>query len=204
MTIHATEKSFAAAKPVRRETGLTLLEVLVAMAVFALVMLGAASAQLTAISSTRNANMRSYAAFSTDSLAAIMRSNPAFWRMLDSNFNLKIDTTTDASTGAVIPVYSATVNLSSYDLDFTTDGCNIAVGGCLPSEMAVYDLKKWSDDWVLSVTSPVATISNIAATGETPLMRITLSWRQKQMSDTGTGTDSPGMLTNQYSTLVKL
>jgi len=204
MAIHATGKVVVAPRSGRGEAGLTLLEVLVAMAVFASVMLGAASAQLIAISSTRDANMRSYAAFSADSLAAIMRSNPAFWRTLDSNFNLTIDATTDADTGAVIPAYSADVDLAGYDLDFSTAGCNIANGGCLPSEMAVYDLKKWSSDWVSSVTSPVATISNIAIAGGTPLLQITLSWRQKQLSDTGTGTDSPGMLTNQYSTLVKL
>jgi len=187
----------------RRETGVTLLEVLIAMVVFAAVMLGAASAQLVAVSSIRDANMRSYAAFSADSLAAIMRGNPAFWRSLDDSFELTISASTNAATGAIVPAYSSPVDLLSYNLDLTSSGCDTTAGNCLPAEVAISDLKKWSADWVTSVTSPVATISNEAAPGETPLLQITLSWRQKQLSDTG-GNNEAAMLTNQYSTRVKM
>jgi type IV pilus modification protein PilV len=186
------------------EAGMTLLEVLVAMAVFAFVMLGAASAQLVAIASIRDANMRSFAAFSADSLAATMRSNPAFWRNLDTSFELTITAVTDPNNGTVSTTYSATVDLASYNLDFATGSCDTTIGGCLPSEIAVHDLKKWGSAWTSSVIDAVATIKNIASAGETPLLQISLGWRQKQLADTGATSDSAGMLSNQFSTLVKL
>ncbi len=183
--------------------GTTLVEVLVAMAVFAFFMLGAASAQLVAISSARDANMRSYAAFSADNLAALIRGNPAFWRNLDADFQLTLSAVTDPDTGNLTLDYHSNTDLSRYALDFISGSCNITTGGCLPSEIAVYDLKKWARGWVLSVVDGVATIENIAPTGEKPLFEITLAWRQKQLSGSGAA-DTGAMLDNQYSTRVKL
>ncbi len=189
-------------RPLRIQKGTTLVEVLVAMAVFAFFMLGAASAQLVAISSARDANMRSYAAFSADNLAALIRSNPAFWRNLDLDFELTVRAATDPASGAIFPSYTSATDLSNYGLDFVNGGCNIVNGGCLPAEIAVHDLRKWARNWVTSVVDAIAIVRNTASPGETPLLQITLSWRQKQLATDAAA--SANTLLNQYSTMVKL
>ncbi len=194
----------AGLQPQPSKQGTTLVEVLVTIVIFSFVMLGVASAELVSISSARDANMRSIATFSAESLAAILRSNTRYWKSLDEDFNLKIETVIDGTSGAASSAYSSTQALGDYNLDLADGGCDLDAGGCAPEEIAVTDIKRWSDNWVASATNAGATIENIAAAGESPLFRITLSWRQKQRAVTGDSEDASGNLINQYQTLVKL
>lgn len=184
--------------------GTTLLEVLVSIVIFSFILLGVTSAELVSISTARDSNMRSTSAFCAESLAAMMRSNAAYWRSLDENFNLEILTAVDEESGAQVPAFSSTVELGDYDLDLDSNGCDLDAGHCSPAEMAITDIRRWSDTWVSAATNASAKIENIASPGQPPLFEITMSWRQKQRAATGSNDDSSGLLTNQYQTLVKL
>ena len=186
------------------QRGATLLEVLVSIVIFSFMLLGVTNAELVSISSARDSNMRSTGAFSAESLAAIMRSNVAYWRSLDENFDLEIKTTVDEQSGAHVPEFSSTAELGDYDLDLGSSGCDTDDGNCTPAEMAITDIRRWSNAWIAAATNASAKIENIAPAGAPPLFKITMSWRQKQRSATGSNDDISGLLINQYQTLVKL
>jgi type IV pilus assembly protein PilV len=185
-----------------KQQGSTLIEVLIALMILSFMMLGVASAQLVSISSTRDANMRSLAALSADSLAALIHSNKVFWENLDTGFDLTISVADDED-GGIVPDYSSTVDLGDYGLVFSESGCDFDAGGCAPGDIALTDLRHWAEGWVTTVFKANAVIENVAAAGETPEFRITLGWRQKQFAETGDVADA-AVLTNVYAALVKL
>src|SRR5262249_49090206 len=63
----------------RRSAAFTLVEVMVALIVLSIGLLGIASMQAMALSSTTNARMRSLAAIEAASLASVMHTNRAYW-----------------------------------------------------------------------------------------------------------------------------
>lgn len=109
--------------------GFTLVEVMIAMFVTAIGLLGLAKMQALAISSTQNSGSRSMVALQVGSLVSTMHANKVFWNStsVPSSFTATGTALTGASStlGTTIPNF----------------GCTTAA--CTPVEMAANDFQQW-------------------------------------------------------------
>jgi type IV pilus assembly protein PilV len=112
--------------------GFTLLEILIALLLTGVGLLGVARMQALTISATHDSGVRSLVATQTVSLASIMHANPAFWAQgfapasITATGNGFIDATGALGTPRA-------------------DGCQ-ATPLCNPAELASVDLKGWAED----------------------------------------------------------
>ena len=104
----------------KKQRGITIIEVLVAMLILAVGLLGMASLQVRAVSDTTNSSFRSIAIFYANDMADRIRANPAA-EALGSYANKDKD---DGSEKV---------------------GC-LAIGGCSASDMALHDLWEWQQN----------------------------------------------------------
>lgn len=111
-----------------RQAGFTLLEVLIALLVISIGLLGIAGMQALAINNTSVARVQSLAALQAASLASAMQANEAYWQKTGAITNTTVN-------GAVL----GDANLNGQAVD-----CSAAV--CTPVQMAGWDLKQWGGD----------------------------------------------------------
>jgi type IV pilus assembly protein PilV len=112
----------------RQATGFTMIEVLVAVVVAGVGLLGLAKLQAASISNTQVARGRSLVAFQLESLAAAMHGNDAFWSStaVPASFSMAGTTVTDAS-GV---------------LNATPPNCQSS--SCSAAQLAAYDVQGWA------------------------------------------------------------
>jgi type IV pilus assembly protein PilV len=109
-----------------KQCGFTLMEVLVAMVVFSIGLLGIATLQMTGMKQTHNSHIRSVAVAQAEAMADRMRANKK--AVDDGDYNV-------GAAGA--PLASM-----PDDTDIATD-CELSQ--CTAAEMAIYDLVQWND-----------------------------------------------------------
>ncbi len=120
----------------RCDGGFTLVEVLVAVVIIAIGLLGIAKMESVALGSTGVAQQRSIAAIEAASLAAAMHANRAYWGSGLAPATITItNTTITQSTGTGLS--TATVCLS---------GATGSNAPCTPTQTAAYDLQQWAND----------------------------------------------------------
>ena len=112
-----------------RQAGFTLLEVLIALLVISIGLLGIAGMQALAINNTSIARVQSLAALQAASLASAMQANEAYWQKTGA-------TTNTAVNGAVL----TDASLNGQTADCLTTVCSI------PVQMAAWDVKQWGQD----------------------------------------------------------
>ncbi len=110
-----------------RSAGFSLVEVLVALIVLSVGLLGIAKMEALALSSTSVASMRSLAAIEASSLADAMHVNRGYWTTA-SNVTITV-------SGATITGAPAT------NVDCSNGGANAP---CTPANLAGYDLSTWA------------------------------------------------------------
>ncbi len=119
-----------------RPSGFSMVEVMVALVVITVGLLGVAKMQALSLASTTSSSQRSMAAFEAASLAAEMHTNRAFW------------------AGGVAPP-PATINVNGAAVSSPTPGFPGAVSSCLSAAdggnapctstaLAAYDLQQWA------------------------------------------------------------
>lgn len=103
-----------------KQRGITIIEVLVAMLILAVGLLGMASLQVRAVSDTTNSSFRSIAIFYANDMADRIRANPAA---------------------------EGVGGYANKDKDDGSEkvGC-LAVAGCSSSDMALHDLWEWQQN----------------------------------------------------------
>lgn len=111
----------------RRAGGFTLVEVLVAVIVVAVGLLGVAKLQAVGLSGSKNGRTRALAALQAESLAASITALPAFWAAAPREYTLE---------GAQVFLTGATAALVP-PLDCGTTAC-------AENDMALYDLQRWA------------------------------------------------------------
>jgi type IV pilus assembly protein PilV len=118
--------------------GFSLVEVMVALTVTAVGLLGLAKMESLAVSSTQVASSRSLAAIQASSLAAAMHANPGYW----ASGVVPTTPTTLSMSGGVLTVVSADPILAGA----ATAGACLTAGAtsCTPPAMAAYDLQQWA------------------------------------------------------------
>lgn len=142
-----------------KQRGFSLVEVLVALIVVCVGMLGIAKMQAIAYSSTGNARTRSIAALQAASLAASMRANRTYWGMGGAPASQTID--------------------SSWAVADTS--CENPSSACSTSAVATYDLHQWAT----GVKQVLPGFSALIAcpTGATPInCTVTLNWNENMVA----------------------
>jgi type IV pilus assembly protein PilV len=124
-------------KRTSRAQGFSLIEVMVALIVLSVGLLGIAKMQALSLSSTAIANKRSLAAIEASSLAAAMHVNRGYWTGGDP-FNATINV-----AGATVSVAAGAPTLTA-SLAAAGPNCLSPAAACSVTDVAAYDLKNWA------------------------------------------------------------
>lgn len=165
--------------------GFSLLEVMVAVVVICIGLLGIAKMQALSLSTTNMSRQRSLAAIEAASMASAMHSNRRYWGSFATDFSVSITGSpgTVASTDAALQAQTGADLANLTACDGAADGlpiCGTSVN------LAAYDLARW---WVNSVSkqlpNPTATVSCPASpVGNAAPVSCTvqISWTEKAVA----------------------
>jgi len=162
--------------------GFSLIEVLVALVITAIGLLGIAKIQALAYANTGTASVRSLVAIQAAGLASAMHANRSYWAT-GSAPNTPI-----VITGAVISDATlAGTATGTCVLGGVTTFCDCMLGGalapCTPASMAAFDLHTWATalNAQLGNSNPITTIA--CPTGGTPInCTIVVTWTEKSIA----------------------
>jgi type IV pilus assembly protein PilV len=149
----------------RRAAGFSMVEVLVAMVVSAVGLLGFAKLQAAALSGNQTARTQSLMALHAAGLAAAMNANRGFWA------------TTAAP--ASVSTHDGVIDDPSGVLSAAAD-CHAAV--CTPAQLAADDLQAWVRSAKQQFPSHRSTITCAAAAPQPPHCVIDVSWAEKMVA----------------------
>ncbi len=154
-------------QPFSRQRGFTLLEVMIAVIIFSVGLLGVAGLMVLSMRTNHSAFLRTQASFLAESMAERMRTNLGY---------------IDQYNGT----YSGTV---------TAAGTNCATTACTPRQLAAYDRQIWNQQLIDHLPAPTAVINcddrppDAGYAGIQPyagLCRMTIAWTEADLSrDTG-------------------
>jgi type IV pilus assembly protein PilV len=168
-----------------RSLGFSLVEVLVALIVLSVGLLGIAKMQALALASTSVASMRSLAAVEADSIADAMHVNRGFWANSNaSGLNISIvgSTVTVTQAGPTTPPVLPFVD------------CSIN-GPCSGPAVAGYDLQQWANALSQLLPGDQATIS-CNATDPIDCL-VTIQWSEQAIGMNNAQAQSVSTVTSQ-------
>jgi type IV pilus assembly protein PilV len=150
----------------RAARGFSLIEVLVALIVVSIGLLGIAKMQAIAYSSTGVASKRSLAAIEAASLASSMHANRAYW--------------SEPGTAALNTTITGTA-ITSTDPGLSGGG-NCTIGGtvpCTPNQLAAYDMQSWATALKALLPNDQAAIVCQSTAAPTPVTcTVTITWSE--------------------------
>lgn len=156
----------------QRMRGFTLLEVLVALVVLSIGVLGLAAMQASALSSTHGSQLESMVAIQARSLADAMTADPDYW-----NNNTPTFTVTGTPNNLTWTGNPPTQTTSCLNNACTT-----------PSDMAGYDVQQWANQLLTQVPGATA---KIACIGSAPIgCSINITWPEKAAAALNGGTQN--------------
>jgi type IV pilus assembly protein PilV len=184
MPVSATEFSRSRPWLARRasQRGFSLMEVMVALVVATIGLLGLAKMESLALSSTGVAGSRSLAAIEASSMAAAMHANPGYW----------------ADGGLTQP----SIVISNAANPYATAASCYNVPGtpsCNPAAMAAYDLQQWAVALNNVLPGYVATIACSPAGSNVPVTcTITLQWSENTVASNSQQTQITSLAAPTY------
>jgi type IV pilus assembly protein PilV len=119
-------------KPARHSQGFSLVEVLVALVIVSIGLLGLAKMESLALSSADTAGTRTMASIQASSLAGMMHANHDYWGSANVTSTVTVTWNTDAPF------------MSDPNLRGSGTPCTSATVPCTPIQMAQYDLNTWA------------------------------------------------------------
>lgn len=134
----------------RPQYGFTLIEVLIALLVTAVGLLGLLKIQALAISSTKEAGSRALVAAQVESLTALMHANPFYWAAAVPSGGV-----TSGPPDTPITINSGGTVVGT--LGGATTNC--AAKNCTPAQLAAFDLQQWATNMYQQFPSYTATIT---------------------------------------------
>ncbi|MBS0377029.1 MAG: type IV pilus modification protein PilV [Proteobacteria bacterium] len=175
----------------RRHSGFSLVEVMVAVVVICIGLLGIAKMQAMSVAATNMSRQRSLAAMQAASIASAMHSNRQYWNNVLPGFQVSISGTLTAPT-VVVAGDPSTVLQGQIVADVAAQGACVSSSStatlptCTPPQLAAYDLARW---WVQSVgnqlpnptaqvTCPGAPVGNAAPMSCT----VQIQWTEKTVA----------------------
>jgi type IV pilus assembly protein PilV len=160
------------------QRGFTLIEVMAALIVISIGLLGIAKMQALALSSTGNARTRSIAALEAASMAAMMHANLPYWSSFTSPTTFTI-TVTPNSSGA-----SSSLSASGLTLPTMPSAtCTYPGVSCTAAQLAAQDLSNWSKALYTALPTSTGTItcsgsSTTPAPGSPVTCTVELQWTE--------------------------
>ena len=164
--------------------GFTLVEVMVALLVISIGLLGIAKMQALALSSTGNARTRSIAALEAASMAAMMHADLPYWSSFTSPTAFTITVTASSSTVSASGVTLATA---------PSAGCPYTAP-CAYDALAAVDLANWAAHLHTALPTSTGTISCSGSTltpapGSPVTCQVRIDWTENLVElNTGTNT----------------
>ena len=177
----------------RRSLGFTMIEVLIAVVIIAVGLLGIAKMQALAFSSTGTATMRSLAALEASSLAASMHADRAFWA--------------SGVVGVTVPVTVTGLTINDPALvpvaDCTTQGGTATPPICPIQTLAAYDLQQWAIATQALLPNPVSTITCTVPPAAPVACTIQITWSENMVAVNNQGTSAATMSAPTYTLYVE-
>jgi type IV pilus assembly protein PilV len=172
-------------RPAQR--GFSIIEVMVAVIVICVGLLGIAKMQALALSNMNTSRQRSLAAIEAASLASAMHSNRAYWAAPTAAAAIGVSyhpTSITSSDGTLSSTATADVAGGVAGLAACV-GTSNGAAKCTPQQLAAYDLANWVNDLSQLLPNPTAAIacaSNV--TGVPPSCTINIQWSETAVSMT--------------------
>jgi type IV pilus assembly protein PilV len=170
--------------------GFSLVEVMVALVVISVGLLGIAKMQALALSSTSTARERSLAAIEAASLASTMRADRGYWANVAADPNVAVTTTPTSS--------SFTATGDSTLVAPTSGQCQSVTACTTPAVLAAEDLTEWAAALSTAIPNGSATVNCTVGTATAPTScKITLTWTENLVQlNTTTNTALTSTATN--------
>lgn len=174
--------------------GFSLVEVLVALLVISIGLLGIAKMQALALSNTNGGRLRALAAIEAASLGATMQAERNYWGAFTTAQTITVTgaagsatvTSTSDSTlnGTVTCAASGTTTIGECT---GTPSCNstdsATAAPCTAQKMAAYDLQQWAGRLQQVMAADAASITCTPLTSSTPVAcRIVITWAEAQVN----------------------
>jgi type IV pilus assembly protein PilV len=169
----------------RRVRGFSLMEVMVALVVSTIGLLGLAKMEALAMSSTGVASSRSLAAIEASSLAAAMHANPGYWQAGTAPASILISGTATTNPYAASPACTLT-----------------GTSSCTPQAMANNDLNQWAGAVSQVLPGYLATISCSQANFPVTCT-IQLQWTENGVAVNAQQTQMNSLVTPTYVLFVQ-
>jgi type IV pilus assembly protein PilV len=153
-----------------RARGFSLVEVMVALVVVSIGLLGLAKMESLALSSTSVAGSRALAAIQAASMAAAMHANPSYWGA-------------GLAPASTTIFYDSTPALQISDTGLATAATCLTpgTGSCTPAQMAAYDVQLWAVALKAVLPAPFATI--VCNTNGFPVTcTVTIQWAENAVA----------------------
>jgi type IV pilus assembly protein PilV len=156
------------------QKGFSLLEVMVALVVLSVGLLGVVKLESVAYASTNVASKRSMAALEAASLAAAMHVNRGYWNSPDVSGSIITAANGLATITASAPLLAASIAAAP--------DCTSTTLPCTPVNMAAYDLAQWASalQTLLLNQNSVATIT--CGTSNPASCMINIQWNENTVA----------------------
>src|SRR5215469_3983155 len=176
-----------------RAGGFSLVEVMVAVIVICVGLLGIAKMQALALSNTTTSRLRALAAIQAAGLASAMHSNREYWAgatpPVTTIFNAggsgqfaSTDTALQAAANAALPVGLNTPDTIQSCVG-TANATAVCGGTAGVVNLAAFDLARWAASLNAMLPNPQSTIScAFVAGGAPPSCTIVISWNEKAVA----------------------
>jgi type IV pilus assembly protein PilV len=157
-------------RPPIHSRGFSLIEVMVAVLIISIGLLGIAKMQALSLSNTGNSRLRALAAVESGSIASAMQADRGYW-----------STVPVVGTDLTASITGATVNTTgtSDTTLTTTQTCTGPTANCSTAQMAAYDLQTWAT--ALNAVIPNETVSidcSLPSATVTVTCTIVISWTE--------------------------
>jgi type IV pilus assembly protein PilV len=156
------------------QQGFSLLEVMVALVVLSVGLLGVVKLESVAYSSTNVANKRSIAALEASSLAASMHVNRGYWTSPDVSGARITVTNGVAAVAASAPSLATAITAAKL--------CTSLTVPCLPANMAAYDLARWGAALQLLLLNLNSTATITCGTSNPISCMINITWSENAVA----------------------
>jgi type IV pilus assembly protein PilV len=185
--------------------GFTLIEVLVALVVTGIGLLGIAKIQALVFANTGSASTRALVAIQASGLAATMHANRAYWALGLAPSPLTITNSNTTTTATISDNTLNTTATNASDCNFS--GSTVALP-CTPALLAAYDLHTWGN--AMNALFPgLSTVTTITCPNTIPVnCTIAVTWNEKTVSlnaqsAAGTTTGATGTFAPTYTLYVE-
>jgi type IV pilus assembly protein PilV len=198
------------ATPARRR-GFSLVEVMVALIIICVGLLGIAKLEALVLSSTGTSRVRALIALEASSLAASMHANRVYWSGSSTYWNPTSDGDLSISgtpTSATNTTYSPADAPSALQSSIGSAVCaetspGATITACDSQDMAGYDLQQWYDNLGALVPNSTASVS-CSPVNTVVTCNITISWTENTVAANSqeAAQGAPSAFQNQTYTLV--